>query len=68
MNVSSISTLINRDNIWPEGKPMSSKPLSREDNTKLRTRMASRISLFALLSGESIRAQGFSYFNLCFQS
>ncbi|XP_037051441.1 sorting nexin-13-like [Bradysia coprophila] len=39
------------NNIWPEGK-RSSGPAAREDNTKLRTRMASRIALFALLSDD----------------
>lgn len=40
-----------RNSIWPGGK-RSNGPVAREDNTKLRTRMAARIALFALLSGE----------------
>lgn len=35
---------------WPNG--IRQDPLSREDTTKLRTRMAARVSLFAFLSGE----------------
>ncbi|KAJ6633282.1 Sorting nexin-13 [Pseudolycoriella hygida] len=44
-----LSTILN--NIWPEGK-RSKGQVAREDNTKLRTRMASRIALFALLSDD----------------
>lgn len=40
-----------RNNIWPDGKHQTT-PNLREDNTKLRTRMAAKISLFALLSDD----------------
>lgn len=38
------------DGAWPNGVRVD--PLTREDTTKLRTRMAARVSLFAFLSGE----------------
>ena len=37
------------DNVWPNG--VRQDPIQREDNTKLRTRMMAKVSLFALLSG-----------------
>lgn len=37
---------------WPNG--IRQDPLTREDTTKLRTRMAARVTLFAFLSGELI--------------
>lgn len=40
------------DNVWPNG--VRQDPIQREDNTKLRTRMMAKVSLFALLSGEFI--------------
>ncbi|CAO1407590.1 unnamed protein product [Diamesa tonsa] len=38
------------NNIWPNG--IRQDPIQREDNTKLRTRMMAKVSLFALLSDE----------------
>jgi sorting nexin-13 len=38
------------DNVWPNG--VKKEGLQREDTTKLRTRMAAKVSLFTFLSGE----------------
>ena len=38
------------NNVWPNG--IRQDPIQREDNTKLRTRMMAKVSLFALLSGK----------------
>ena len=40
------------NNVWPNGIRQDS--LQREDTTKLRTRMAAKVALFAFLSGEII--------------
>lgn len=40
----------NRNTIWPDGK-RSNQSVSRDDNTKLRTRMAAKVALFTLLAG-----------------
>lgn len=37
--------------VWPDGKRQR-KTVPREDNTKLRTRMAAKIALLYLLSGK----------------
>lgn len=39
-----------RNTIWPDGK-RSNQSVSRDDNTKLRTRMAAKVALFTLLAG-----------------
>lgn len=39
------------NNVWPNG--VRQEALQREDTTKLRTRMAAKIALFAFLSGET---------------
>ncbi|XP_055676635.1 sorting nexin-13-like [Lutzomyia longipalpis] len=44
-----LSSVLN--SIWPDGK-QARKSVPREDNTKLRTRMAAKIALFALLSDD----------------
>lgn len=41
---------IDRNTIWPDGK-RSNQPGSRDENTKLRTRMAAKVALFTLLAG-----------------
>lgn len=46
-----------RNTIWPDGKRTEELP-PREDNTKLRTRMAAKISLFAMLSEDLRRIVG----------
>lgn len=44
-----LSSVLN--SIWPDGR-QARKSVPREDNTKLRTRMAAKIALFALLSDD----------------
>ncbi|XP_059621680.1 sorting nexin-13-like isoform X2 [Phlebotomus argentipes] len=44
-----LSSILN--SIWPDGR-QARKTVPREDNTKLRTRMAAKIALFALLSDD----------------
>ena len=39
-----------RNTIWPDGK-RSNQTVSRDENTKLRTRMATKVALFTLLAG-----------------
>lgn len=39
-----------RNTIWPDGK-RTNQTVSRDDNTKLRTRMAAKVALFTLLAG-----------------
>lgn len=43
--------VIPRSTIWPDGKRAEGAH-QREDNTKLRTRMAAKVSLFALLGDD----------------
>lgn len=50
-NVSNV-LLIYRNTIWPDGK-RSNQSLSRDENTKQRTQMAAKMSLFAVLAGEN---------------
>lgn len=46
------SILINLiENIWPNGERVG-KPITRADDTKLKTRMAAKISLFALVADD----------------
>lgn len=46
-----MSLCTHRNSIWPDGKQYK-RPTPREDNTKLRTRMAAKVALFALLSDD----------------
>ncbi|XP_062560743.1 sorting nexin-13-like isoform X3 [Armigeres subalbatus] len=45
-----LSAVLN--NVWPEGDRFSPNPPLREDSTKLRTKLAAKIALFALLSDD----------------
>ncbi|XP_053693195.1 sorting nexin-13-like isoform X2 [Sabethes cyaneus] len=40
------------NNVWPEGDRFNPNPPLREDSTKLRTKLAAKIALFALLSDD----------------
>ncbi|XP_055636167.1 sorting nexin-13-like isoform X2 [Toxorhynchites rutilus septentrionalis] len=45
-----LSAVLN--NVWPEGDRFNPNPPLREDSTKLRTKLAAKIALFALLSDD----------------
>ncbi|XP_065095021.1 sorting nexin-13-like isoform X2 [Ochlerotatus camptorhynchus] len=45
-----LSAVLN--NVWPDGDRFNPNPPLREDSTKLRTKLAAKISLFALLSDD----------------
>ncbi|XP_058822480.1 sorting nexin-13-like isoform X2 [Topomyia yanbarensis] len=45
-----LSSILN--NAWPDGDSFSPNPPLREDSTKLRTKLAAKIALFALLSDD----------------
>ncbi|XP_058447604.1 sorting nexin-13-like isoform X2 [Malaya genurostris] len=45
-----LSSILN--NAWPEGDSFNPNPPLREDSTKLRTKLAAKIALFALLSDD----------------
>lgn len=56
-----LSTVLN--NVWPDGI-RNSRQAPREDKTKLHTKMAAKIALFALLSGKYYTRKRI-YFQIC---
>lgn len=51
-----------RNTIWPDGK-RSNQSVSRDENTKLRTRMAAKVALFTLLAGNEHIDKAKHYFH-----
>lgn len=47
-----MNIFIYRNTIWPDGK-RSNQSISRDENTKQRTQMAAKMSLFTVLAGKN---------------